>query len=89
MTNNTAKKRTTSLANVSNSDILSIILLHLCHQESGHHKARWMEFVHNIAYLLNIEQVSDIENYDRVVYPIHHDQEDWRCVEWNEEYDGC
>ena len=68
---------------------LTFYQLHLCHRESGHHEARWMEFVHNIAYLLNSEQVSDIENYDRVVYPIHHDQEDWRCVEWNEEYDGC
>ena len=43
-------------------------------------------FVHNI---INIEQVSDIENFDIVVYPIHYDQDDWRCVEWNEEYDGC
>ena len=39
--------------------------------------------------LLNIEQVGDVENCDRLVYPIHHDQDDWRCVKWNEEYDGC
>ena len=42
-----------------------------------------------IVHPLNIEQVGDVENCDIVVYPIHHDQDDWRCVEWNEDYDGC
>ena len=44
-------------------------------------------FVHNVD-LLNIEQVGDVENCDIVVYPIRNDQDDWCCVEWNEEYDG-
>ena len=43
-------------------------------------------FVRN--YLLNIKQVSDIDNCG-MGYPIHCDQDDWCCVEWNEEYDGC
>ena len=77
----TAKKRTTSLAKVSKSDYMYVIKRVDITKHDG-----W-NFVRNVD-LLNIEQVGDIENCDIVVYPIHHDQDGWCCVEWNEEYEG-